>query len=401
VLLAPFPVIINQMNLQIDKLTSHLQQNHHSKMMNLLRRLVEVESPTSEPERQAPVFDILEEAFSNLCYAVERLPGNHSGGQLAAWSRRDVEPLSAESKTPFQLLLGHCDTVWPVGTLEKMPFRIEDGRIMGPGVYDMKGGLVQMIMALDALQALNLQPAIMPLICVNSDEETGSRESRPLIGRLARKASRAFILEPALGLDGKLKTRRKGVGLFLVNVQGQAAHAGLDPDKGVSAILELSYVIQKLHALNNPAEGVRVNVGVINGGTQPNVIAPSSSAEIDVRVPNQESAEGIEKAIQRITPELKGTTIQMTGGFNRLPMEKTEANERLWKLAEDKGRELNLSLQEGMAGGGSDGNTTSLYTATLDGLGAVGDGAHANHEFLFIDKMVERSALLALLLMAP
>jgi glutamate carboxypeptidase len=258
-----------------------------------------------------------------------------------------------------------------------------------------------MIMALDALQALNLQPAIMPLICVNSDEETGSRESRPLIGRLARKASRAFILEPALGLDGKLKTRRKGVGLFLVNVQGQAAHAGLDPDKGVSAILVLSYVIQKLHALNNPAEGVRVNVGVINGGTQPNVIAPSSSAEIDVRVPNQESAEGIEKAIQRITPELKGTTIQMTGGFNRLPMEKTEANERLWKLAEDKGRELNLSLQEGMAGGGSDGNTTSLYTATLDGLGAVGDGAHANHEFLFIDKMVERSALLALLLMAP
>jgi glutamate carboxypeptidase len=282
-----------------------------------------------------------------------------------------------------------------------MPFRIEDGRIMGPGVYDMKGGLVQIIMALDALQALNLQPAIMPLICVNSDEETGSRESRPLIGRLARKASRAFILEPALGLDGKLKTRRKGVGLFLVNVQGQAAHAGLDPDKGVSAILELSYVIQKLHALNNPAEGVRVNVGVINGGTQPNVIAPSSSAEIDVRVPNQESAEGIEKAIQRITPELKGTTIQMTGGFNRLPMEKTEANERLWKLAEDKGREMNLSLQEGMAGGGSDGNTTSLYTATLDGLGAVGDGAHANHEFLFIDKMVERSALLALLLMAP
>lgn len=386
------------MSLQLDKLTTRLQ-NHQPEMIDLLRRLVEVESPTLEPEKQIPIFGILEEAFSKLGYAVERLPGNHSGGQFAAWPHQDVEPFSAESNTPFQLLLGHCDTVWPVGTLEKMPFRIESGRIMGPGVYDMKGGLVQLVMALDALQTLGWQPAIMPLVFINSDEETGSRESRPLIARLARKASRAFVLEPALGLEGKLKTRRKGVGRFLLNVQGQAAHAGLDPDKGVSAILELSYIIQKLHALNSPAQGISVNVGVVHGGTRPNVIAPISSAEIDVRVPTQESADRIEKAIHQIKPELNGTTIQVTGGFNRLPMEKTEANERLWKMAREVGGALNLSLQEGMAGGGSDGNTTSLYTATLDGLGAVGDGAHANHEFLFIDKMIERSALLALMLM--
>lgn len=388
------------MNHQIDKLTTHLQQRH-SEMIDLLRRLVEAESPTYEPETQGPVFDILAEALSQLDFMVERLPGTHSGGQLVAWPRYDAGPFSAESHTPFQLLIGHCDTVWPIGTLDKMPFRIENGRIKGPGIYDMKGGLVQMMMALDALQALDWQPAIMPVVCINSDEESGSRESRPLIGRLARKASRALILEPALGLEGRLKTRRKGVGRFLVEVKGQAAHAGLDPDKGVSAILELSYIIQKLHDLNNPANGISVNVGVINGGTRPNVIAPTSRAEIDVRVPTQDSAERIEKAIHQITPKLEGTTIQISGGFNRLPMEKTEVNEQLWKLAQQKGGELTLSLQEGMAGGGSDGNTTSLYTATLDGLGAVGDGAHADHEFLFADKMVERSALLALLLMAP
>jgi glutamate carboxypeptidase len=241
----------------------------------------------------------------------------------------------------------------------------------------------------------------MPLVLINTDEETGSRESRHIIGRLARKANRAFILEPALGIDGKLKTRRKGVGRFSITVQGQAAHAGLDPDKGVSAILELSYIIQKLHALNDPANGISVNVGVIAGGTRPNVIAPTSSAEVDVRVPTMETADLIEKTIRQITPRLNGITPEVSGNFNRLPLEKTQANEQLWQLAQTQGEKLNLALQEGMAGGGSDGNTTSLYTATLDGLGAVGDGAHADHEFLFIDKMIERSALLALLLLAP
>jgi glutamate carboxypeptidase len=208
-------------------------------------------------------------------------------------------------------------------------------------------------------------------------------------------------MEPALGIDGKLKTRRKGVGRFSITVQGQAAHAGLDPDKGVSAILELSYVIQKLHALNDPANGININVGVIEGGTRPNVIAPTSSAEVDVRVPTMETADLIEKTIRQITPRLNGITLEVSGNFNRLPLEKTQANEQLWQLAQTQGKKLNLALQEGMAGGGSDGNTTSLYTATLDGLGAVGDGAHADHEFLFIDKMIERSALLALLLLAP
>jgi glutamate carboxypeptidase len=384
----------------IDQLLSHLQQQQ-AEMVFLLRRLVEAESPSSVPESQEPVLNILSEIFSTLNFAVERIPGTHSGGQLIAWPNHEPRPLTAENHKPTQLLIGHCDTVWPLGTLKRMPFQVDGNRITGPGVYDMKGGLVQMIAALQALQALNWLPTIMPLILINTDEETGSRESRPIIGRLARKANRAFIMEPALGIDGKLKTRRKGVGRFSITVQGQAAHAGLDPDKGVSAILELSYVIQKLHALNDPANGININVGVIEGGTRPNVIAPTSSAEVDVRVPTMETADYIEKTIRQITSQLDGITLEVTGNFNRLPLEKTQANEQLWQLARTQGKKLNLALQEGMAGGGSDGNTTSLYTATLDGLGAVGDGAHADHEFLFIDKMIERSALLALLLLAP
>lgn len=384
----------------IDSLVNILQQGQ-AEMVALLRRLVEAESPTSVPESQEPVFNILSETFTSLDFAIEIVPGNHSGGQLVAWPNDEPRPVTAENPNPTQLLLGHCDTVWPIGTLKKMPFQVDGGRIMGPGVYDMKGGLVQMIMALRAIRELDWPLTVTPLIFINSDEETGSRESRPLIGRLARKANRAFILEPSLGVDGKLKTRRKGVGRYSIAVQGQAAHAGLDPDKGVSAILELSFIIQTLHALNNPAEGINVNVGVIEGGTRPNVIAPTSSAQVDVRVPTKEAADRIDEAIRQISPQLAGTTLEVSGGFNRLPLEKTEANEKLWALAKRQGEKLNLTLEKGMAGGGSDGNTTSLYTATLDGLGAVGDGAHADHEFLFVDKMVERSALLALLLLAP
>lgn len=382
----------------IAQLTDHLQRRHEV-MLDLLRRLVEAESPTSVPESQTVVFDILTESLAALGFRVERIPGTHSGGQMVAWPGNNPNPLSAENNQPNQLLLGHCDTVWPLGTLTEMPFRIDNNTILGPGVYDMKGGLVQMVMALDAVQTLGWEPSVMPIVCINSDEETGSRESRPLIGRLARKASRALVLEPSLGVEGRLKTRRKGVGRFQFEITGQAAHAGLDPDKGVSAILELAYLIQKLHALNDAGRGISVNVGVVEGGTRANVIASASRAVVDVRVPSKETAEEVEQAIRELQPELTGTSFELTGGFNRLPLEKTAANEELWQLAKEIGRGLGLELEEGMAGGGSDGNTTSLYTATLDGLGAVGDGAHAAHEFLFVDRMVERSALLALLLM--
>jgi glutamate carboxypeptidase len=282
-----------------------------------------------------------------------------------------------------------------------MPIEVRDGVIRGPGVYDMKGGLAQMIFALRALRALGLEPSVTPVVFVNSDEESGSRESTRHIRRLARVAERAFVLEPSLGPSGKLKTARKGAGRFSVVVRGAAAHAGLDPTGGASAILELSYLIQSLFALNDPARGITVNVGTIDGGLSPNVVAPESRAVVDVRVPTPEDARRVEESILGLTPVTPGVKVVVDGGMGRPPMQRTPRNRRLWKRARRLGEELGLELEEGLAGGASDGSTTSLYCATLDGLGAVGDGAHAAHEFVYADSMVQRCALLALLVMEP
>jgi glutamate carboxypeptidase len=325
---------------------------------------------------------------------VTRIPGQKTGGHLHART-------AGASAKPAQLLLGHCDTVWPEGMLKEMPLLIDENVVRGPGVYDMKGGLVQMIFALRVLRELGLTPSVPPSIFVNSDEEIGSPESTPHIRRLAQKADRVLVLEPALGTGGKIKIARKGVGRFSITITGRAAHAGLDPEKGVSAILELSYVIQKLHDMNDPERGISVNVGLIEGGTRTNVIAPRSSAQVDVRAPTLPDARRIEERILNLQPQTLGTTLEVVGAVDRPPLEPTPANQRLWELAQESARRLGLTLEGGMAGGGSDGNTTSQYTATLDGLGAVGDGAHATHEFIFIDKMVERSALLSLLLLSP
>jgi glutamate carboxypeptidase len=364
-------------------------------MVALLETLTLAESPSTVPSAQQAVLTPLAEFLSRLRYTARLLPGRQSGGHLYAHPQRRMK------QRPFQLLLGHCDTVWPLGTLQEMPFVIGEGIIRGPGVYDMKAGLVQILYALQALRELHLEPAVSPVVFINSDEEIGSRESTPHIRRLARLADRAFVFEPSLGMDGKLKTERKGVGSFTVTVKGKAAHAGLNPDGGASAILELSFVIQKLFALNNPERGTTVNVGVIDGGLRPNVIAPESRAMIDVRVRTQEDARRIEESIHTLQPVTPGVELDIQGSIRRQPMEHTPRNQELWEAARQLGRTINLNLAEGAAGGASDGNTTSLYTATLDGLGAVGDGAHAKHEFIYFDKMVERSALLALLLMAP
>jgi glutamate carboxypeptidase len=364
-------------------------------LVGFLERLALAESPSTEPGSQDKVLGILSGALIELGFAVRRLPGRRSGGHLYA------RPESRGRRAPAQLLLGHCDTVWPFGTLTEMPVEVKDGAITGPGVYDMKGGLAQMIFALRSLRALGLESAVTPVVFVNSDEEVGSRESTRHIRRLARVAERAFVMEPSLGPSGKLKTARKGVGRFSVVVEGEAAHAGLDPGGGASAILELSYLIQALFALNDPARGITVNVGTIDGGLSPNVVAPASRAVVDVRVPTKEVAHRVEETILGLKPVTPGVTLRVEGGMGRPPMARTPRNRKLWETACRLGKELDLDLDEGMAGGGSDGSTTSLFTATLDGLGAVGDGAHARHEFVYVDRMVERCALLALLLMEP
>jgi glutamate carboxypeptidase len=282
-----------------------------------------------------------------------------------------------------------------------MPFEVQDDTVRGPGVYDMKGGVAQALLALDTLKHFGVEPEVQPHVFLNSDEEIGSRESRRYIESLAAQMDRVFVLEPSLGPAGMLKTARKAIGRFTVTVQGEAAHAGLDPGSGASAILELSHVIQTLFSMNDLERGVTVNVGTIDGGLRPNVVAPRSQAVVDVRVATQQDADRVGAAILGLKPATPGTSLTIEGGFGRPAMERTPANRRLWRMARRLGDDLGLQLEEALAGGGSDGNFTSQFTATLDGMGAVGDGAHARHEHLRVQATLERTALLALLLMAP
>lgn len=362
-------------------------------MIEFLRQLVCLETPSSAPTSQAPLQALMATALQELSFQVEHIPGQRTGGHLLATQ-------ASAAAQPQQLLIGHSDTVWDIGTLAAMPCVIEDGKMRGPGVYDMKAGLMQMIFALRALRDLNLTPALSPVVFINSDEEIGSPESGAHIERLAQQVARVYVLEPALEPGARLKTARKGVGEFTITVHGKAAHAGLEPEKGVSAILELSYIIQQLAALNDWERGVSVNVGVISGGLRTNVVAPTSQAQVDVRIPTQADARLVAEKIRSLQPTLPGITLEIAGDINRMPLERTPRNQQLWHLARQMGQLLGLNLAEGAAGGGSDGNITSPYTATLDGLGAVGDGAHAVHEFVHLDKLAERSALLALLLLA-
>ena len=364
-------------------------------MRELLETWACIETPSREPASQPPIFAAIAAELDALGFASRRLAGRATGGSLFA------RPRARRRGRGRQLLLGHCDTVWPRDTAREMPIVSREGRVKGPGVYDMKAGLVQMVFALRALEECDAEPALTPLVFVNSDEEIGSRESTAAIRRLARLVERTFVLEPSLGLDGRLKTARKGVGRFTVKVRGRAAHAGLDPEAGVSAILELSHVVQALFALNDVERGVTVNVGTIEGGMGANVIAPESSAVVDVRVRTAEDAERVEAAILGLRATAPGAELEIAGRIGRPPMERTPGNAALFEQARRLGEELGFEIAEGAAGGGSDGNTTSRYGPTLDGLGAVGDGAHAPHEFVLLERLPERAALLALLLAAP
>jgi glutamate carboxypeptidase len=363
--------------------------------VDFLSTLCLVESPTDHPATQSEVHALLEPAFTDLGYDVRVVEGRTSGNHFLAMPKR------RSKRAPSQLLIGHSDTVWPLETLERMPVYVEDGRLHGPGTLDMKGGLSLIVFALRALRDLGQEPDVAPVIFVNSDEEVGSPDSKRHVRRLARAASRALVLEPALGPSGLIKTARKGLGRFEITVRGRAAHAGLDPEAGASAIVELSHVIQELNRLNDPEHGTTVNVGLIGGGTRPNVIAAEATASVDVRVSSMEYGRRVEERVYAIEPVTPNVTIEVKGGVRVAPLERTPRNVALWNEALLRGGELGFDLDHGMAGGGSDGNTTSLYTATLDGLGCIGDGAHADHEHIVIDPSLDRCALLARLLLAP
>jgi len=376
------------------RILEHLR-SREAEMVRLLARLARAESPSLDLSSQAGPQAILRREFERIGFVVRTLPGVESGGHLLAI------PHGREKGHSMQLLVGHSDTVWETGTLKHMPVAERDGRLYGPGTYDMKGGLVNILFALKALRKLRLKPEVTPVILVNSDEEIGSSDSMRHIKRLAKTAERCVILEPALRPAGKLKSARKGNGFFEVRVLGRAAHAGLEPERGASAILELSLVIQRLFALNDPDRGITVNVGTVDGGLRTNIVAPESRATVDVRVLTIEDAKRVESELFSLEAATPGTELIVTGTMNRPPMERTTGNQHLWKLARKAGREIGLDLQQGISGGGSDGNITSLFAPTLDGLGPMGDGAHASHEHVITSSLPERAALLALLLLEP
>ncbi len=370
-------------------------RSYRDEFVEFLSRLSSVESPTDRPETQKGVHAILGPALEQLDMDARIVPGRVSGDHLLAIPRRRA------SGVPIQLLVGHSDTVWPLDTLERMPVHVDGGRVHGPGTLDMKGGLTQIVFALRVLRELGEEPEVEPVVFVNADEEVGSPDSKRHVRRLARIADRAFVLEPSLGPSGKLKTARKGLGAFEVTVRGRAAHAGLDPEAGASAIVELAHVIHALNELNDPVRGTTVNVGMVDGGTRRNVIAAEARASVDVRVATMEEGRRVEDAVRALRSVDPDVSLHVEGGVRVAPLERTPRNRVLWSTARALGEEMGMELEEATAGGGSDGNTTSLYTATLDGLGCVGDGAHADHEHVDIEPSLERCALLARLLLAP
>jgi len=374
------------------EIITYLKDNHKP-MLALLKEMVAIESPSNNKKALKNVIRFLRKELEQLGFYTLHVSGKNTGGYLYA------RPLIRKKNTPLQLLIGHCDTVWELQSIKDMPVVQSNGKLSGPGVFDMKAGIIQILFSLRAIKALQLDLAVTPIILINTDEEIGSHESTPIIKRLSKLVHRAFVLEPPLGLEGRLKTARKGVGRFTITVKGKAAHAGLDPEKGVNAIVELSHQVQRLYAMNDFDKGITVNVGLIEGGYASNVIAAESKATIDVRVYNIEDGAYITDRIHQLKPMLDNVELRIEGRIGRPPMTQTSRNKHLWENAEANGKLIGLNLEQATAGGGSDGNTTSLYTATLDGLGTPGDGAHATHEFIFSDKLIERTALLTLLML--
>lgn len=361
-------------------------------ILTLLEELVAFESPS----RDKPALDRLGAhiagSLRQVGGSVEILPNDRGGNHVLARFP------GSEERRPA-LILGHFDTVWPHGTLARMPFRIEDGRAYGPGSYDMKAGLAIFWRVMTDALYDPARRAPRPIWALfTSDEEIGSPTSRGLIEDLARQCAYALVLEPPLA-DGSLKTARKGVGRFRLDVEGRAAHAGVAPQQGRSAIVELSHQVLRIQGLQDIEAGTTLNVGVIRGGTTTNVVPAEASAEIDVRATTLAEADRIERALRSLEPLTPGTRLAISGGFNRPPMERSPAIAALFEQARGIARTVGLELTEGSTGGGSDGNfTAAVGVPTLDGLGARGGGAHADDEHILIDSLPERAALLAALL---
>ncbi len=358
-------------------------------LLTTIRELVEIESPSDSKPACDRISALLSEKFA----LIGGRPQLHRADQYGDSLQIDL-PGSGNSKPV--LLLGHFDTVYPLGTLAKMPCHMENGRLHGPGVLDMKAGIALMLLAIEGLQSSNGQLPRPVTVFLVSDEEVGSYSSRKITENLARQSSAVLVLEPAAGMRGAVKTARKGVGEYTLTVNGVSSHAGLDPGKGHSAILELARQISVMWTWNDLKSGLSVNPGVIRGGTRTNVIAAEAVAEIDVRIKTAKQAVGLDRKFRSLKPVDKHCKLHVEGGINRLPMERTDGVAELYKKSQTIAKQINWKLEEAAVGGGSDGNfTAGIGIPTLDGMGAVGDGAHAIHEHIIVAELPRRAHLLA------
>jgi glutamate carboxypeptidase len=362
-------------------------------MLEILRQLTLLESPSLDKNPTDRCCEFLANLWSQRGASVEIIPQKHRGNHL----RAIYSPTAAPAKSQL-LVLGHYDTVYPVGTLARMPFRIAGGKAYGPGVFDMKAGIVQALFACEALHLAQIPVAKRIVFLWTSDEEIGSASSRELLESEARRSDAVFVLEPALGPRGLLKTSRKGVGEAKLTVHGRASHAGLAPEKGINAIHELAAQITRIEKWNDLRRGVSINADIIEGGTRTNVVAERATATFDLRAWRASDMVSLEKRLHSLKPIRRGAKLQLTGGFDRPPLERKHSV-ALYTRAKSLAKSMGFSIDEAAAGGGSDGNlTAALGIPTLDGLGAVGDGAHATHEHILIRNMPQRAALLAALL---
>jgi len=361
-------------------------KSHLPDMLGMLKTMVEYESPSGDTEAYDALVEWLSGVVAESGGKAEIIQGEGSSNQLrATWG-------SGEEQI---LLLCHLDTVWDKGEVARRPFRVLGDLAFGPGIYDMKAGVVISLFALSHLirQGWPLKKRVVALF--TSDEEVGSPISRPIIESEALLSTAVLVLEPAMAVSGALKTARKGVGDFHIRVEGVASHSGSAPEKGASAVLELAKQTIALHAMTDMARGTTINVGVVAGGTRANVVAALAEAHVDLRVTTMAEAERVIPQILGRVADTPGTRVTVTGGLNRPPMERSVATAALFAQAQSVAASLGFQLEEGSAGGGSDGNfTAALGIPTLDGLGAVGDGAHALDEHISIPHLAERTALL-------
>jgi glutamate carboxypeptidase len=351
--------------------------------LKLLETMVNMDSPSTDKTLVDRHARFLGSQFENIGGHAEFLPADRFGDHLLV---RFDGP-----STGRLLLLGHTDTVFAAGDAARRPFQIQNNRAMGPGVFDMKAGIVLMWAALRSLGTLPRPVTVL----LTSDEEVGSPSSREWIEKEAGMATAVLVFEPSLP-GGALKTARKGVGRFTIKASGRAAHAGIDPNRGINAIEEIAHQVIRLQGLSEPSKGTTVTVGVVQGGTRVNVVPAEAAVDIDIRITNNDEAARITQTIRGLQPQLPGATLQIRGGINRPPMERTADTVRLFEIAKDVGRELGITLDEGSTGGASDGNFTSaLGIPTLDGLGAIGEGAHSLDEFVDVASLPARAALVA------